>query len=49
VVRGSSMATMDCFIHLVSVQAGSRMYEVNGKTYGVAIYGLGDMLIHQNS
>jgi hypothetical protein len=40
VVRGSSMTSLSCFLHLVSVMAETQLHEVNSKAYGVAIYGL---------
>ena len=40
VVRGSSITSLECFIQLTSVNAGSSLFEHEGGRYAVAIYGM---------
>jgi hypothetical protein len=40
-VRGSSIASLECFIYLASVRASSSaLFEHKGGRYAVAIYGM---------
>jgi hypothetical protein len=49
VIRNSSIESLSVFRHLGHIYAEASSFTVNNKPYGVAIYGLEDMLVHQNS
>ena len=40
VIRGSSIESLDCFVHLIEVKATRDFHAYQGGKYAVAVYGL---------